>query len=768
MSERTVDGGSGATHQEAAPGGDPGATHREAAGGGRTTVGHASLFPDELAGSYRRVDAMPPIGGEALLFEVETSGGDNRVLKVYHPHVRLRVDALRRVQDLDRAHVVELLEFGQLSDGRWFEVQERLAGGNLVEFLRRQGATPSDETVRLIVAQVSEAIAAFHAAGLAHHDIKPENVLVRSDTPLDLVLSDFGLAVVADRKTYYATNRNATIAYQAPETLLQIGGPPRDYWALGLTVAMAATGNPPYDGQGDHAIYKQHTAQIPPQIIEDMPDGRLKQLCRGLTRYDPKKRWKIDEVRRWLAGEDPAVAADKPAAGVTAGGVGFNQRVFLSASELAAELVSSWELAAQILGVSGTREPFLHKVMVEFSSDALGELSQRWETNPPKRQFVNEAIVDLVAALDPDHDAWFQDRPLTPDTIAAAALGDSEEDRLVVEVLRNEGILEAWGQSPRHGELGEIDRRWRDALRRADEIISAVESAYDHMVYPKVDVPALDDWAGPLLAICAREELLADWERRHLQKRPEGRHVPQWYEDLAKRSTAADTVAGVLLADEAARVQQDEAERQRRRQALEDQRRKQERSRGLNIKLAWISGLLYLGARVLESLVYESAFLSYPNTASALLILSLLAAVGWLSSEDKTFFGWFSLVAFAGFGLVMWFFDDWMFRIEYPPWVLAIALLGQWKTPVDDARNQRRAERCSLGAFVAIAYWYVIGAYRGVVGLPDGGNAAIAAWAIRAYGLSAATALWRATLSFKSRRRAQAGATVLRGDGPLP
>ena len=103
------------------------------------------------------------------------------------------------------------------------------------------------------MAELSNAIAAFHAVGLAHHDIKPENVLVRAESPLDLVLGDFGLAVVASRTTHYVTNRNATIAFQAPETMKQVGGEPRErnYWALGLTIASVASGDVPYEGLND-------------------------------------------------------------------------------------------------------------------------------------------------------------------------------------------------------------------------------------------------------------------------------------------------------------------------------------------------------------------------------------------------------------------------------------------------------------------------------------------------------------------------------------
>ena len=67
----------------------------------------------------------------------------------------------------------------------------------------------------------------LHQTGIAHHDIKPENIMVRSENPLSLVLIDFGLTVVADPQTYYATTRNATIVYQAPEIMRKVGGAPR-------------------------------------------------------------------------------------------------------------------------------------------------------------------------------------------------------------------------------------------------------------------------------------------------------------------------------------------------------------------------------------------------------------------------------------------------------------------------------------------------------------------------------------------------------------
>ena len=296
-----MSGGGGPTHREDVGGSGP--THREdAAQGGSATVredvGDArpphpqpgSLqLPGELGDRYRVVRQSTQAGAEGTLFDVvEIDTGAARVLKLYHGHVSLRAEALRRIQAVEAAHVVELIEFGQLTDGRWYEIQERIDGGDLVAYRSRMGGSLTPDQLRDAVSELSNAIAAFHEAGLAHHDIKPENVLVRTFDPLDLVLSDFGLAVVAGNRTYYATNRNATIAYQAPETMRQVGGEPRDYWALGLTIAMLATGDVPYAGINDHGILDQHHNRVPPPIVESMASGRIRQLCRGLTPVQPR------------------------------------------------------------------------------------------------------------------------------------------------------------------------------------------------------------------------------------------------------------------------------------------------------------------------------------------------------------------------------------------------------------------------------------------------------------------------------------------------
>ncbi len=649
------------------------------------------------------------MGGEATLFEVESRAGARRILKLYHENVRLRPEALRRVRSVDRAHVVELADVGQLVDGRWYEVQEHIAGGNLVELRRSLSAPPTEGALRHILTEISEAIAALHAVGLAHHDIKPENILIRRDAPLDLVLGDFGLTVVADSKTYYATNRNATINYQAPETMRQIGGEPRDYWALGLTMAMLATGDAPYAGLHEHSILDQHHKRIPPPLVESLPDGRLKQLCRGLTRYDPAKRWSIDEIRNWLRGNNPDVAVEGQRA---ASGLEFNRRAFTEPSGLAAELLANWSLAAAIVGISSRRQPFMDELIRVFGTEALGELDGRWQATPPRRDNVDTAIIELAAALDPNLDARIGDRAPTPATLAAAALSDSESDRQFVENLRRQQSLEAWGRSPKHANLGEIDRRWRQELSRAEEIISQVHSADSRVV-----VPPLDEWARLLLAGIAQPRLLAEFNRKSQTDGPQGRFIPEWYQDhlstTGRDRGVADIVATVLLAGEADRIRrlnEDQAARTRLTRRFER----------LGRVSRWLSVLAFVAAGVFEwlagaTLPHISVLSLWPyfSTGDHVLIGFCMAfALIWFAARSPHHgaFGWavaavittvFVITAVSVSSPVaigLWGFG----RLPVVPiWALGLVLLRQWMLPPTSSRGHARHTEFPGSAVIA-------------------------------------------------------------------
>lgn len=591
--EPPSDGGQPLTSREDGAGGAP-TTSRE--GPAPMATASPSILPPELSSRYRFVSQLSQVGAEGTLFSVdEVDSGTRRILKLYHGNVELRPEALERIQRIDHAHVVQLISFGQLADGRWYEVQEHVGGGDLVQYRNQHGGHLVEAQLRDVIAELSSALDGFHGAGLAHHDIKPENVLVRGDDPLDLVLSDFGLSVVAGDRTHYASNRNATVTYQAPEILQLVGGEPRDHWALGLTIAMLATGEVPYQGLNEHAILHQHVRQVPPAIIEDMPDGRVKELCRGLTRYDTDRRWGHEEIVRWLDGDDPVVHPERPGGGGL--GVSFNQRTFDDPRALAEVIVDNWPVAVQTIGVASRREPFMDELILRFGTDPLAELDARWRERAPSKDHMDAAVVELIVALDPDRTPRFRGRLLTPETLVAAAQErEGSEGIELVDQLRSRQVLEAWSQGSAGAELGAIAERWRAYLTRYEALAGRARRA--GATPPPVEVAA-----RPLLELAAMPTRIEHWMGLRADARPRTRSEHSWYDEIAEDSNRqpADVVTAYLLADEV-RCLQDSAEAAARERAADEARRRWRlRGERANRVLAWLPLVAVAAGLALES-----------------------------------------------------------------------------------------------------------------------------------------------------------------------
>jgi serine/threonine-protein kinase len=134
--------------------------------------------------------------------------------------------------------------------GDLYIVMEFVDGPSLAELLARNGPLPVDETVR-ISRQVASALAAAHAAGIVHRDVKPANILIGADG--DTKLADFGIAKRFDDLGTSVTSTGMVIGtprYLAPEQGLgQAATPATDVYSLGVVMFEMLTGRVPSDAE---------------------------------------------------------------------------------------------------------------------------------------------------------------------------------------------------------------------------------------------------------------------------------------------------------------------------------------------------------------------------------------------------------------------------------------------------------------------------------------------------------------------------------------
>lgn len=261
-----------------------------------------------IAGRYR-LDRPIASGGMAEVWEATDTVLDRPVaVKLLHPHLaadpKLRarfhheaVAAARLVH-----HAIVAIYDTCDEPGAEAIVMELVRGRTLREFLDERTRLDPVEVVH-IGAEVADALACAHRAGIVHRDVKPANILLSDDGRV--LVTDFGIAKVRDAPDMTRTSELlGTVKYLAPE---QVENGPvdarTDVYALGAVLYEALCGQPPFTGdtQAGIALARLHRTPAPPHdVVAGVPASLESVVMRSLARHPDARYATADDLRTAL------------------------------------------------------------------------------------------------------------------------------------------------------------------------------------------------------------------------------------------------------------------------------------------------------------------------------------------------------------------------------------------------------------------------------------------------------------------------------------
>ncbi|MEM9490291.1 MAG: serine/threonine-protein kinase, partial [Myxococcota bacterium] len=238
-----------------------------------------AIAPGDQLGRYR-IDHKIADGGFGQVFRATRDDGLVVAVKVLHRELVENRQAVMRFEReartlslLKHPNVIEIIDLGLLDQGRPYFATELLDGEDLGRRLARDGRMSPAETLAILT-PVCAALAAAHAKGIVHRDIKASNVFL-ADSAQRVVLLDFGVAkLLEDTGPALTGSRHivGTPAAMAPE---QIRSEPvderTDVYALGVLTYHLLAGKLPFQHQNPAVMMDFHLNESPPPLSSVAP-----------------------------------------------------------------------------------------------------------------------------------------------------------------------------------------------------------------------------------------------------------------------------------------------------------------------------------------------------------------------------------------------------------------------------------------------------------------------------------------------------------------
>jgi eukaryotic-like serine/threonine-protein kinase len=261
----------------------------------------ANLEPDSDFGPRYRIEAVLGRGGMGAVYKAYDKDLDRIVaLKLVRPGLTTDPEVMQRFRQelllaskVSHKNILRIHDLGDVN-GVKFISMAYVEGEDLAHTLKAQGHWPAAKAVEL-ARQLSAALAAAHAEGVVHRDLKPQNILI--DHAGNAYISDFGLAKSLEAGAAMMTHTGqilGTPRYMSPE---QVEGKPADHrsdlYAMGLILYETVTGNVPFTGESTLQVMYQRLRDDPvnPKVLHpELPNHLVRIILRCLER-DPERRY---------------------------------------------------------------------------------------------------------------------------------------------------------------------------------------------------------------------------------------------------------------------------------------------------------------------------------------------------------------------------------------------------------------------------------------------------------------------------------------------
>ncbi len=272
-----------------------------------------SLIGEVLDGRYKIIRKLGE-GGMGEVYAAEHVHIEKRfAIKLLRPEIVSNAEAVQRFRQEARSassighrNIIAIEDFGQLPDGRIYMCMELLNGAALNDLI--QTPIPADRLLNILI-QTGHGLAAAHAKGIVHRDMKPENIFVTVANGEDVPkLLDFGIAKVSGNDGQNHLTRTGTIFgtpfYMAPEQAL--GNPVdarTDVYAMGVIMYEIFAGSLPFSGESFMGILTQHITTEPEPVTQraakagrQLPQGLAEIITRCMQKSPAQRYATMDEL----------------------------------------------------------------------------------------------------------------------------------------------------------------------------------------------------------------------------------------------------------------------------------------------------------------------------------------------------------------------------------------------------------------------------------------------------------------------------------------